>query len=54
MYTGIIVVLANRVSFIAFIGWLIGSFYWMVDLKIDMRNPVLVCGPMKFLLIKPC
>ena len=26
----------------------------MTFLKIDMRNPVLVCGPMKFLLIKPC
>jgi len=24
----------------------------MTSLKIDMRNPVLVCGPMKFLLIK--
>jgi len=26
----------------------------MTSLKIDMGNPVLVCGPMKFLLIKPC
>jgi len=26
----------------------------MTSLKIDMRNPVLVCGPMKFLPIKPC
>jgi len=25
----------------------------MTSLKIDMRNPVVVCGPMKFLLIKP-
>jgi len=24
----------------------------MTSLKIDMRNPVLICGPMKFLLIK--
>jgi len=26
----------------------------MTSLKIDMRNPVLVYGPMKFLLIEPC
>jgi len=26
----------------------------MTSLKIDMRNPLLVCGPMKFLLLKPC
>jgi len=26
----------------------------MTSLKIDMHNPVLVCGPMTFLLIKPC
>jgi len=26
----------------------------MIFRKIDMRNPVLVCGPMKFLLIKSC
>ena len=26
----------------------------MISLKIDMLNPVLVCGSMKFLLIKPC
>jgi len=25
----------------------------MTSLKIDIRKPVLVCGPMKFLLIKP-
>jgi len=24
----------------------------MTSLKIDMQNPVLVCGPMKFLLIQ--
>jgi len=26
----------------------------MTSLKIDMRNPVLVYGPMKFLLIELC
>ena len=33
------------------------KWYWgqvhMTSLKIDMHNPALVCGPMKFLLIKP-
>jgi len=31
--------------------------FWLHSVRVhvhDMRNPGLVCGPMKFLLIKPC